>query len=192
MCTFRNKTWYSEYGYHYNGMTTDFYECRVVSGEILTLDDATITSLLGTHMINKRNPDVVSFDIEYMQINYFPKKLIHHFANLKSIRIKDSKLKRVIEEDVKPFLDLRVLCFSGNEIQSIGEGTFKHNTELEYLSLDRNSIQFVEHGAFANLKVLGALLIQYNVCINDHSWYSAEKKKQVISNIEKSCNVVKN
>lgn len=167
-------------------MESNFYECRNTNGEIKTLDTA-VTNILGNHLSGKINSNVVSFDTANIPIYYFPTKLTDFFENLKSIRIKRSQLKRLREEDLEPFWDLRMLCLSNNNIERLEKNIFKHNTKLEYLSLDENSIHVVMAGAFNGLDVLRSLLFRGNPCHYALAFYSRDNVIKLIGNIESRC-----
>ncbi|XP_070504998.1 leucine-rich repeat-containing protein egg-6-like [Chironomus tepperi] len=170
-CDFRSQTWYNELHYSYDGMSSNFYECRNTNGEIKSYDTA-VTSIDGNHLNRKGNSDVVSFDTQNHPIHYFPTELNEFFENLKSIRIKKSQLKRLREEDLEPFWDLRLLCLSNNNIERLEGNVFKHNKKLEYLSLDVNTIHVVDVGTFDHLAVLKSLLFRGNPCHSDLAFYN--------------------
>lgn len=71
-------------------MLLNFYECRIINGSIINYDFAD-ESINGTHLPEKTNFDVVSFDTENIPMYYFPTQLNEFFENLKSIRIKNSE-----------------------------------------------------------------------------------------------------
>ena len=122
-------------------------------------------------------------------MHYFLTELNEFFENLKSIRIKNSQLKRLREEDLEPFYDLRLLCLSNNNnIEKIDRDVFKHNKKLEYLSLDVNSIHVVTAGAFDNLAVLKSLLFRGNPCHSDLAFYSRNNVIKLVDYIESKCN----
>ncbi|KAL7024642.1 hypothetical protein ACKWTF_013144 [Chironomus riparius] len=185
-CDFRAQTWYNELHYSYEGMLLNFYECRNTNGEIIDFDTE-VTDIKCNHLSGNSNSEVVSFDTENIPMHYFPTELNEFFDNLKSIRIRNSQLKRLREEDLEPFSDLRLLCLSNNNIERLDSDVFKRNKRLEYLSLDINSIHVVNSGAFDSLNVLKSLLFRGNPCHSDLAFYSRNNVVKLVDSIESKC-----
>lgn len=109
------------------GMNKNYgYQCTAQNFKITSKNDRSITSVVGRHFTGKTDDDVKVLHVEDNLMKYFPKDLDKFFKNLESIGIRNSELKKVTEEDLKPFGDkLEHLSLMLNRIENIPKNLLK-------------------------------------------------------------------
>jgi hypothetical protein len=161
-CEFRDDDWGGgKYG----------YECFVKSINITSKNNRTITEVIGTHIGNRSNCDVVQFDSRVPILNYFPLNLENIFPNIETIVVANfGDLQELSAEDLKPFgLKLKHLFLGENSLQAIDFDLFRYNPNLELFAWYMNKIRHIDDGAFDNLPKLSNVLFLDEKCSEGRS-----------------------
>lgn len=142
------------------------FECKAVAWSI-TGQSEIVTSINGkTEALN----DVVVLSIEDQTLNYFPRNLEKFFPNLKGIKVLNTGLKSVKQENLKPFPKLSHLALFGGDLEKLDNDLFEFNPELKWLALDDNKLNFIGDNLFSHLEKLKKVSLYNNRCINKKAW----------------------
>jgi hypothetical protein len=174
--------------------TSNFYQCGDSKSQILELSDRIVTSVKIDHknkpsnIYQKRiNADIDSFWHHDVVMIYFPQKLNDFFANLIAISIEKAKLRKITEEDLKPFDKLIKLFLRFNEIEVLGANLFANNLKLQRINIEDNKIVHVDSSVFANLKDLKFLDFDDNKCHSGSADDNRFKVLMLILDIQLNC-----
>jgi Leucine-rich repeat (LRR) protein len=147
------------------------YACKVKSPfSIWSIDDRTVTEIVGTHLSGKSNRDVLVFMSEHLSIEYLPLDLTKFFPNIEYISIKSGNFRKFSRADLRPFgAKLKGLILWRNLIKTIEYNAFKYTPNIEYLDLDNNQITYVAPNTLTMLSKLKNFYIQGNDCADTKS-----------------------
>lgn len=161
----------------------------MVSIEIISKENRTITAVEGDHDSFKSNSDVSYFESTGKTMNYFPRKLEKFFKNLEIISINSANLSEISKEDIKVFTKLLSLSLPSNNIEVINADLFKFNPQITQLNLNYNKIKLVSSGAFDNLIKLEFLGFAQNLCYSGlvQAMLNHTKMTNFIKEIDKRC-----
>lgn len=125
-----------------------------------------IRTVNGAEFTGEVDDSVEGYRSEDKKSQYFPRGLQNFFIadNFKFIAIWSAGLKELHQEDLAPFVNLKVFSLYGNEIEVLEKDLFKKNPKIEYLGLGQNKIKSVEGKVFRTLKNLNALHFDGNAC----------------------------
>ncbi|KAG5668004.1 hypothetical protein PVAND_015961 [Polypedilum vanderplanki] len=143
-----------------------FYSCQVLNFSKIKAESIQIDSVTGIHKPKYSNRDVTVFSIHCTkcEISTFPKGIHKFFTNIKSIKIDNTKLKKLTKNDLEYFPDLNQLWLPRNEITRISQDTFKFNPKLKVIILYGNQIYHIDPKTFTSLKFLVKLDLADNDC----------------------------
>jgi Leucine-rich repeat (LRR) protein len=163
------------------------YECKVSSDPTITeflTEDVQVT---GTHAAGKTNDDVLGFNCNPCEMNYFPRGLHKIFMNLRVIAISNAGLKAINKEDIASFGKLGDLRLGVNNIEVLEQDLFSGNPNLEHLDLAFNQIKFIHSTAFENLNNLKTLGLIGNTCIDQGVFNSTSRVLALIQKAKDQC-----
>lgn len=171
------------------GSLENAYVCDVKNKiNIITWEDAIITSNNGTHHNNKSNDDVTAFTASGISsFHYFPRGLDKIFKNLIGIQMFSNNLKEIRQADLRVFPDLRNVFIYENDIGFLEEGLFKHNPKLDVIYLNYNKISEIHSDVFDHLSKLIRLELLNNVCISMRASNNATAVQIVIQQVKLKC-----
>lgn len=109
-----------------------------------------------------------AFLADKSEIFYFPQNIEKIMSKIKHIKIKNSKLRKITQNDLKNLINLDYLDLSGNEIKILPENLFEFNPNLTKLSFNHNKIFFVDPNAFSFTPNLANLYFNNNKCYSDN------------------------
>ncbi|CAG9810521.1 unnamed protein product [Chironomus riparius] len=198
-CNFDKK-----YTYHYSGA---IYRCDVQTNlSITTYEEAKVDSMTGSHMsytqqvwwgspYNRYYPTthyytnsvVYALDIRHKLVNFFPHGFENTFSSLQLILVRDSHLKVINKEDLKPFVNLYVLDLEGNDLQVLEDGLFEFNPSLIWVSFLYNQILHMDLNVFDKLGSLATLIFTSNKCLSPNIAQDSAAVKQILIEIKDSC-----
>jgi len=133
------------------------------------------------------NSEVYAFDIRQKLVNYFPKGVEKTFPSLQLILVRDSHLKVISREDLKPFTSLYVLDLEGNDLIILEDGLFDFNPSLYWVSFLYNQILHVDLNVFDKLGSLTTLTFTNNKCLSPNIAHDSAAVKQLLIEIKESC-----
>ncbi|XP_070507834.1 uncharacterized protein MAL8P1.12-like [Chironomus tepperi] len=139
----------------------------------------------GTYLSDIKGLSIVNKKTEYLPINLGEK-----FTNLLSLRVRDGKLKKIDQDDLKSTPKLRYVDFHSNGLEVIERDLFKYNPQLEYISFHANPIKSVGVNVFDNLKTLNNLDIDLTFCIQIKTVKSLKIADVVLKISEQCSNLV--
>lgn len=137
--------------------------CDAQNVEIIAPNE-TITSVNG--QADFVGHDVSMLLIKYQTVNYFPKGLEKFFPELTGISITFSRLQSIEKSDLEPFIKLRILYLSSNDIEVLLDDVFEFNTELRAIFFKRNQLKFIGKNVLSNLPKLDNANFSFNKCID--------------------------
>lgn len=117
-------------------------------------------------------------------VNFIPKGIANFFPNLKYLRVGDTRLKEIHQEDFKPFKNLTHVSFFYNKIEVIEEGLFDFNPLLEFVWFEKNEIKIINLNVFKNLKRLTTLDLRNNLCISDFADNDVKGVVRILKELE--------
>lgn len=182
------------YGISAWNIVGSLYTCTVQNDlQITSRQDSVITSVSGSHEINKINDNVKAIYITNKTINYFPRGLENFFKNLEVIDFVNTKLKEVCKSDLKPFPKLIEIYLYQNEIEELEECLFDFNLDLKFIFMKDNKISRIHPNIFDHLTMLTSLYLSGNICIDiDSGLDNRIDTQQVIKKVQLQCNDFKN
>lgn len=151
--------------------------------------DVTVTSISGTHLSGKSDDDVVGFRADGKTVNYFPEGLENFFKAEKIlfINIWSSGLKEIHANDLAPYINVKFISFSDNELEVIEHDLFKNNPQLEIIGFPRNKIKTVDTTVFNALPNLTSLYMNSNECIDKGVTRNRNKVLALIEEMKEKC-----
>lgn len=130
---------------------------------IASPEDVTITTVNGKV---DSHSQLETLNIRRQIVHYFPKGLEKFFPNLKNISLKNSELKAITQNDLKPFTELKKLHLRFNEIEKLDGDLFKFNLKLEVIDFTGNKITTVGVNLLQPLTNLHKAFFRSNDCID--------------------------
>lgn len=155
--------------------------CKVISGQIWSKSDATVTSVFG---YQKR--DVTGFDGRSQTFKYFPRNLADFFPRVTEIFIERGLLE-IHKEDLQQYPQLKWLYLSNNELTEIEKDLFIYTPYLRLIFLGGNKIKYIHSDVFDHLNSLDFLATSGNPCYSGQSENNRSGVLNLISNIKKHC-----
>lgn len=141
---------FSEYNTH-------GYGCKV---ENMDLND--ITGVIGTHLKEHTNNDVLYFEATSKTLKFIPKGIFKQFPNVRRVKLNFEKLVEITGEDLKPFGDkLTFLSIPKSSIEVIPSNIFASTPNINYMYIAAPNLKSIENGAFEKLQKLNALFVRF-------------------------------
>lgn len=119
-------------------------------------------SMLGVHLFNKSNSDVLGVFFERQAMDYIVQGAAAFFSKLESFQVSHSGLSYIQRNDFRHTRNLRNLVLCNNLLRSIPQDTFIDLTKLEFLTLSFNQIASLPGNVFRTLNNLQILNLNNN------------------------------
>lgn len=129
-------------------------------------DFKTVTQIIGNHQPGRNDFDVKAFSVVNQYLLEFPLNVSNFFPKLESIRVFQSKLKRISRSDLESFTDLKELDLTYNDIEIINSDLFQSNLKMEAIAFNLNPLKHVAHHVFDHLPNLSTLDFRFTRCVN--------------------------
>lgn len=162
----------------------DIYICE--GTVFFTGHDRIINGLTGNHLANKTSIDVEGFSIREQRLRFFPRNLHEFFPNIDAIRVRDTGLSEISNEDIKN-LPLKQISFSLNNFRTINASLFASNPELQAISFDYNPVMHVAHDVFDGLINLTRLRFLNTTCMDQIVDGDVELVERMVFEISRQC-----
>lgn len=117
-----------------------------------------------------RQFDVHSLQIFRQTLNYFPMNIESFFPNLKFLRVKSSKLKTILQIDLKPFEQLEKFDAADNDIDTLASNLFDFNPNLHWIQFYANRLKYVGPKLLSKTKKLQFADFSNNFCVDFDAW----------------------
>lgn len=89
------------------------------------------------------------------------------FPDLQGIHVCRAKLRVLKREDLKPFPNLIVAYFNGNQLIELNGNLFENNKQLKAISFRDNNIRKIKPKIFDSLGELNQVKFSNNVCLRE-------------------------
>lgn len=144
------------------------YKCLAVVDNI---DDGSweIDFVYGNHEVNKTSDSVTFFEVQDENLQYIPSNLAFFFPNLTGITIVNSKLQRLVSDDLRPFFNLNLLRVSKNPITELFADSFRYNSKLLVIDMSSNKIRGVGKNLLLTLSKLVSVYFTKNECVDEYA-----------------------
>ncbi|XP_070503769.1 chondroadherin-like [Chironomus tepperi] len=167
------------------------YRCEVENDlQMATPDDAIVRTIRGQHWAYVGNNNVTGFCAYGKNMKFIPKNVENTFPNIKLIDIVNSRVKKIHQNDLKPFPKLVYCGFKDNEIQVLENGLFDYNLNLELVSFWNNRIIQVGPTVFNPLTKLTWLYFDDNPCLDMRVENNRNGVLNMIEKISENCNAL--
>lgn len=150
-------------------------------------EDVVVDSVNGKHWDNLNNENVTGLYSSSKNMKYIPKSMENFFKNIKLIDLVNNKIKKIQQDDLKPFPKLIYCGFKDNEIETLENGLFDFNLELELVSFWNNKIAQVGPNVFDHLTKLTWLYFDQNPCINMRVEDNRSEVQNMIQKVTQNC-----
>ncbi|KAL7030079.1 hypothetical protein ACKWTF_006507 [Chironomus riparius] len=141
------------------------YSC-IVQNLHTTLNDRSVTEIVGTHKYGKSNDDVKQVFVKFQNVPYLPLNLGKFFQNLETLYVMKSNVQHLMNGDLDGLNKLKTFDVSHNPVEQIGEEFFKGQKTIERISFYDCHIKKVNRGALDDLTNLNSLFFDQNPCID--------------------------
>jgi hypothetical protein len=141
-----------------------FYSCTFGPFKYTTKEN--IDNVAGLLSTDKKKSDVKG--ISFLNSNYafFPTGFEKHFVNIEFISSANAGVKTLTRYDLKAFVKLRVIDFSGNKIETLERSIFLDNLNLEKVFFTKNLINTVGWNILKSLQKLKVVDFGQNSCVS--------------------------
>lgn len=137
------------------------YSCQA-KNLVIDSQNTTVISIIGKHLSNKTNDDVLQIYIDKQETTYLPKGLQNHFPNIISMVVITSQVKFIRKQDFRGLEKLKQISLGDNEIQTVPQDTFVDLRDLEQIYLYLNHLEEVNSDLFKENFKLKAILLDHN------------------------------
>ncbi|KAL7015692.1 hypothetical protein ACKWTF_016602 [Chironomus riparius] len=142
------------------------YMCFTRNDLKIVESNTTIENILGIHFNDQSTESVTALTIDKADIYFIPSNLADKMPNLVALTIKNGKLKKLHQSDLRSLTKLKYLNLDKNHIEVLDDGLFDFNTELQLIWFYNNKITRIGSLVFNNLKSLVNLDLSNNICIS--------------------------
>jgi len=164
------------------------YRCEIQNNfDVASPEDVVVNSVNEKHLYNMSNDNVTGLFSASKNLKYIPKKMENFFKNIKLIDLVDNRIKKVQQDDLKPFPKLIYCGFKDNEIETLENGLFDYNLELELVSFWNNKITQVGPNVFDHLTKLTWLYFDQNPCIDIRVEDNRSGVQKMIQKVTQNC-----
>lgn len=148
----------------------------VIIGEIYTCagtvvftgDVNSVTVVSQNHLPGKSNKDVEGFTINNQAINFMPFNIQQFFENVRAIAMRNTTLKKLMTDDLKPFPRIEVIGFHFSRLETIEGDLFSYNPRLQHINLSNNLFTNIGPNLLAPLPSLHQINLSDSLCINEN------------------------
>lgn len=160
------------------------YGCEGMLNEVKSSSNF-LKYIKGKHLEDMKQKDVKFFMANNSEIIEFPAGLAFRFKSLLTINLDLPNLKRICNEDLKPFEKLRNLILRNNQIEFISADLFQSNPDLSYIYFSSENMKSIQRGAFKPIKNLKALFVKFGC--EDEDATNSDQVQDLIQKLEISC-----
>lgn len=125
-----------------------------------------VENVIGLHVSNRNNNDVKSLHMIHQNMKKFPVNLHEVFPNLERIYVANSNLRSLTAEDLRHFVDLRVLDVWNNKLYSLPGDLFKFTLKIQRVSFAKNPLKRVGEEILDGLASLQVADFRHTHCID--------------------------
>jgi hypothetical protein len=154
-CTYSTKTWAN---------VGILYGCTV--GSITAGTTADIEDVQGTLTAGKTFEDIEALSITRKVVTKIPENVENFLPNLKCLQIYSSKLETITTDDLRLLPNLEYINLGSNLLKALDGNLFNFNLKLKVLFFSGNDIESVGQGILDGLTDLVNVDFQTNNCIN--------------------------
>lgn len=140
----------------------------------------------GVHETNRTNINVQRLNIENQRMIWLPYNIDQFFPSLTSLRVVNTGLFDIVPAELRPFTNLQVLDFSGNDLWYVDANLFERNLVLRSINFANNEVRQVERNAFSRQSQLQWLSFAGNYC-STRSANNRAAVLQMIPQLETEC-----
>ncbi|KAL7013211.1 hypothetical protein ACKWTF_015266 [Chironomus riparius] len=141
-----------------------FYSC-VIKHQIIP-EDQDLIKFIGEHEHEKTNNDVQCLKFINCLITKVPQGLTKVFPNLTSLNVSESKLKKIVKNDLIEYKNLKRFICELNELEFLPGDLFEGFEDLEWIGFWKNKLKVIEPNILDGLKKLKLLNLSKNVNYN--------------------------
>lgn len=139
----------------------------VTSGLQVDSPDTVVDKLVGKHTHGNTNEKVTKIFIsESPHLEYMPKRIEVFFENLDGISITTTGLKVITSADLQPFSELKYLWLNKNKLKVLPSGLFRYNLQLHLVSFKQNQLNTIAPDLFDPVVNLEHADFSGNACVN--------------------------
>jgi len=176
------------------------YYCQgsLVSGE--SIDN--VTTVSGSHQIDKSNLDVLGLSMPSQNVQYFPRNIAEFFPNIIAFYFNDNNISSISHNHLSPFLNLEYVDIQSNSLTSLDGNLFAGLNSLKLIRLQYNNIINIGHDFI--LPNTGEVNFYSNTCVSQvartvdqmdalrfHMMVSCPPTiKQIETSLESRCNLI--
>lgn len=89
------------------------------------------------------------------EMNFLPSGIKENLPDLKALRIDNSELKYIYQENMEQFgSDLLAIQLFNSDLTVLKDNLFKHNPNLRYIDFEESSLKFIDPQLFDSLEQL--------------------------------------
>lgn len=160
------------------------YTCQVKNLNVTESNDS-VLKVLGNHYNPLGNHHVRGFDIRAQTCYFFPLRIRNWFPNVEAIQIHNSRLKVITHADLQPFIRLRVLHLSANQLTTLDNKLFEHNPNLVRIDFKHQKIKHIGYNILDFLDQLAMANFDESGCVN----FYAQNGRQGVQDLKKEIRV---
>lgn len=152
-CTF-------QYGSYYSVGSVYHCEGTLVSGGSIDY----VTSVSGSHQIEKSDLDVLGLSMPSQNVQYFPRNIAAFFPNLIAFYFINNSISSVSQDHFADFPNLEYVDIQSNSLTSLDSNLFAGLNSLKLIRLQSNNIMNIGHDFV--LPNTGEVNFNSNTCIS--------------------------
>jgi hypothetical protein len=156
------------------------YTCQVKNFNLTQPDDS-IVKVSGNHLHGMNYNNVKALEIRGQTCHFLPQRIKNFFPNLELLRVVNSQLTVISQNDLKPLTKLRVVQMNGNRLTNLYNDLFDFNHNLIRVDFRSQRIKLIGYNIFDNLRKLSLADFQNCGCID----YMAESGTKGVEELKK-------
>lgn len=162
------------------------YTCKVQNNNIFGPWPILVASIRGEHEEGMTIDNITMLEIKSIPILTFIPRNIGSLLNFLTIlKIVNSNLTEIHQDDLKQFPRLIFLDLSFNQLKTIEADLFKFNPNLESIYLNNNKISHIHSHVFSYLNKLESLSLEFNECNEEIIYtYEIQPIEEIVKQIE--------
>lgn len=152
---------YPSYCVYFVNEINGFYTCQLFHDDAV-VEENIQARIVGNHLENMDDGDVVQVFSESSHINVIPTKICKQFKNLQEIILNSDRIEQLTQNTFSNCRNLVKISLEANRIHTIHKDTFDELSTLTHLYLSNNLITKLNKDTFKNLKQLQILFLSNN------------------------------
>ena len=161
-------------------MIGNSYSC-LVRNLNLTQPDDSIVKVSGEHLPRLNHNHIKALEFRAQNCHFLPQRIKNFFPNLELLRVVNSRLKVIAQNDLKTLTKLRVLQMNGNHLTNLDSDLFDSNLDLVRIDFRSQKLKLIGYNIFDKLEKLALADFQYGGCVN----FMAQNGKTGIAELKK-------